>query len=213
MHMPDGVLSPQVWATAGVVSVASVGAVAHRVRRTLEPKDLPVLGVLGAFIFAGQMVNFPVAFGVSGHFFGAAAAAVLLGPGPAVLVIAVVLLIQALMFQDGGVLALGANALNMAVIGPPVAWLAYRALTRSASSILARSSAAFVAAWISVMAAAAMASCELLLSGFSFWAIVPPTLGWHALIGIGEGLVTVAMLQLVWRARPGWQPGPEEAAA
>lgn len=213
MHIPDGVLSPAVCVIAGVASAASIGLVSRRVGRTMEPRELPVLGVLGAFVFAAQMVNFPVAPGVSGHFFGAAAAAILMGPGPAVLVITVVLLIQALLFQDGGVYALGANALNMAVVGPPVAWLCYRGLSRPTSGLASRSVAAFSAAWVSVMTAAALAAGELTLSGLNPWAVVLPTLGWHALIGLGEGLVTVAVLQLVWRVRSEPVALPEEVAA
>src|SRR5215210_7791815 len=117
MHIPDGFLAPEVAVSTGVVAAGAVGHALRRADRTLDERAVPLLGVTGAFVFAAQMLNFPVAGGTSGHFLGAALAAVLLGPWVACLVLAVVLSLQAFVFADGGITALGANVLNMGVIG------------------------------------------------------------------------------------------------
>jgi cobalt/nickel transport system permease protein len=150
------------------------------------------------------MMNFGVAGGTSGHLLGGALAAIVAGPWAGMVVITAVLAVQALVFQDGGLLALGANTLNMAVAGVLMAWLVYRGLTRLLRGRPAGPAvAAFGASWASVMAAALLAAVELALSGASPWGLVLPAVGAvHALIGIGEGLITVAVLSLVRAARP-----------
>src|SRR5580692_10727702 len=122
MHIPDGFLSPPVWATLDVVSVPAVAYVARRAQRDSERNDLgdrqiPLLGVMGAFVFAAQMINFPVGLGTSGHLVGGALLAIVLGPWAAALVLTSILVIQALVFQDGGIMALGPNVMNMAIVG------------------------------------------------------------------------------------------------
>jgi len=201
--MPDRVLDPSVWAALDVASAGVVALAARKTGRRLDPKDVPLMGVMTAAIFAGQMVNFPVGFGVSGHLVGAALAAILMGVGPAMLMMTTVLILQCLLFGDGGLLALGTNVMNMGIIAPGVAALMYRALrgTRVGSAV-----SSFVAGWISVVVASASAAAELCFSGFPVEGVVWPILGWHALIGVGEGLVTVAALQLVWRTRPDLAP-------
>lgn len=201
------------WLAADVAAASLVGLTVRRVQRRLEPTDVPLMGVMAAFIFAAQMVNFPVAAGVSGHLVGAALAGILLGLGPAVLVITTVLLVQCLLYQDGGVLALGANVVNMALLGPAVGVGVYAALSHGGRSQPRCAAAAFVAAWVAVVAGAAAVSLELVLSGYDWRLVVVPAVGWHALIGVGEGVVTVAALQLVWRTRPDLAPVRSEVAA
>jgi cobalt/nickel transport system permease protein len=204
MHIPDGFLSPEV---AAVTGVAAAAAVTHGVRRanaTLDERRVPLLGVTAAFIFAAQMLNFPVAGGTSGHFLGAALAALLLTPSIACLVMAVVLTTQAFLFADGGVTALGANVLNMGVVGA----LVVGSLMLGARRMLPRSRTTFlgiagIGAWLAVMAGALAASLELAASGtVPLGTVLPAMLGVHALIGVGEAVVTVAAMAAVLSARP-----------
>jgi len=170
----------------------------------LGERQVPLMGVTAAFIFAAQMLNFTVIGGTSGHLLGGALAAILLGPWAGMLVLTSVLVIQALLFQDGGLLALGANILNMAVIGVLVGWAAYRLLYRLLGSRpWAVFVSGFVAGWLSVVLASLAAAVELAMSGTLAWQIVIPAMGGiHALIGIGEGLITVGVLAFLRVARP-----------
>jgi len=204
MHIPDGFLNPATLATAWAASSGAVGYGVHRLRRELDERQVPLMGVTAAFIFAAQMMNFTVAGGTSGHLLGGALAAILLGPWAAMLVLTSVLTVQALVFQDGGLLALGANIWNMAVIGVLVAWAVYRPLARLwGQKTWGRAVATFLSAWASVVVASLMASVELAVSGASPWGVVLPAMGGvHALIGIGEGVITLAALALVRVARP-----------
>jgi cobalt/nickel transport system permease protein len=204
MHIPDGFLSADVAAAAGAVSL---GVVAYGVRRTdtlLDDRRVPLLGVTGAFVFAAQMINFPVAGGTSGHLLGAALAATLLGPWLATVVMAVVIATQAFVFADGGVTALGANILNMGVVGALLVGLAMSVATRLLPDrrgvVLAVAGAG---AWVAVMAGAGAASVELALSGtVPLGTVLPAMLGVHAVIGIGEAVITVAAVSAVMAARP-----------
>lgn len=204
MHIPDGFLDT---ATAAVTWAASAGSVAYAVRRVskeLDERQVPLMGVSAAFIFAAQMLNFTVAGGTSGHLLGGALAAILLGPWAGMLVITSVLAIQALLFQDGGLLALGANVFNMAVVGVLLGWVIYEGVARLFGS-KPRSTmiGGFAAAWVSVVVASLVAAIELAVSGASPWGVVlPAMLGVHALIGVGEGLITVAALAFLRVARP-----------
>ena len=128
MHIPDGFLSTGVSVAAWVGSAGGLSYAVRRVDETFGERQVPFMGVTAAFIFAAQMMNFPVAGGTSGHLLGGALAAILLGPWAGMIVLTSVLAVQALLFQDGGLLALGANILNMSVIGTPIAWLTYAAL-------------------------------------------------------------------------------------
>lgn len=209
LHIPDGFLSVPVAVLAFVPAVATI-AIALRVAETgLDEARVPLLGVVGAFIFAGQMLNFPIAGGTSGHFLGATLAAVLLGPWLASLVMAVVLAIQALGFADGGILALGANVLNMGMLGVLLAGLLLGAAVRA---MTARSpepnrgvylAAVAVVSWLAVMLGALATSIELAISGtVPLATALPAMLGVHALIGIGEAVITVAAVSAVLAARP-----------
>lgn len=202
MHIPDGFLNVQTWASAYLLSAGAVGYGVKRSGNDLSDRQVPRLGVMAAFIFAAQMVNFPVVAGVaSGHLLGAALAAVLLGPWSASLILTVVLFIQMLFFGDGGFTALGANVLNMAVLGVLAAYLAFRPLSRVLPGGLGRNVAVFVAAWFSVMVTALAAALELGLSQsvhqVPMSLILPPMIGWHLIIGIGEGLITVVVVNFV----------------
>ncbi|HSJ54949.1 MAG TPA: energy-coupling factor ABC transporter permease, partial [Anaerolineae bacterium] len=176
----------------------------RRVNKELTERQVPLMGVTAAFIFAAQMLNFTVAGGTSGHLLGGALAAILLGPWAGMLVLTSVLAVQALLFQDGGLLALGANILNMAIVGVLVGWLAYSAVRRLLGDRpVASLAGGFVAAWLSVLVASLLAAAELAVSGMSPWGLVVPAMGSvHMLIGLGEGLITVGVLAFLRAARP-----------
>src|SRR5258707_12063301 len=125
MHIPDGFLSPPVWAALDITAVPAAGYVARRAQREFEEKKVPLLGVMGAFVFAAQMINFPVGPGTSGHLVGSALLSYTLGPAAASVVMIAILTIQSLVFQDGGILALGANIFNMAVVGVNAGYLPF----------------------------------------------------------------------------------------
>ncbi|HEX6026484.1 MAG TPA: energy-coupling factor ABC transporter permease [Solirubrobacter sp.] len=204
MHIPDGFLSTEVAVACWVPAAAAVGIGLKRANAELDERRVPLLGVTAAFVFAAQMLNFPVAGGTSGHFLGAALAAILLGPWLACLVLAVVLGVQAFVFADGGITALGANVLNMGVIGALVVGglmhAARRVAGRSRTALLAISGAG---AWLAVMAGATTTSLALAISGtVPLGTVLPAMLGVHALIAIGEAVVTVAAVSAVLATRP-----------
>jgi len=203
MHIPDGFLNVATLASTGAVSAASVGGAARMARQKLGEKQIPLMGVLAAFIFAAQMLNFPVAGGTSGHVIGAALAAILLGPWAAVLIMSCVLIAQCLIFQDGGLLALGANILNMGIIASFSGYYLYRlAISVLGDNPRAKLVGGFAGAWGSVLLASIACAIELAVSGISPIRVVLPAMaGVHALIGIGEGLVTMAVLRLMLATR------------
>ena len=204
MHIPDGFLSVFVSILLWAFSIAVVAVALKRVGRDLNDRMVPMMGVLAAAIFAGQMLNFAVAGGTSGHLMGAAVTTILLGPWAAVLVMTSVVSIQALIFQDGGLLALGANIFNMAVVGVAVAYFSYSTVRRLAGE--ARwgvFAAGFLAAWASVVVASLSVALQLAISGTAPANLAVPTmLGVHILIGIGEGLITVGALAFLNATRP-----------
>jgi len=206
MHIPDGFLSAPTSIGAWVASAGGIGYAVRRVNRELGERQVPLMGVTAAFVFAAQMMNFAVAGGTSGHLLGGALAAILLGPWAAMLVLTSVIAIQALVFQDGGLVAMGANILNMAVIGVLVGWIAYGVVRRLLGRWRARGAegvSAFVAGWLSVIVSAMVAAMELAVSGTLPAAVALPAMaGWHALIGIGEGLITVGVIAFLRAARP-----------
>ncbi len=204
MHIPDGFLSAGVAAGAGALALVAVAYALRVSERELSDERVPMLGVLAAFIFAAQMINFPVAGGTSGHFLGATLAAVLLGPWLGCLVISVVLGVQALAFADGGIAALGANALNIGVLGALFAGLAIGFAVR----VLRPSRGAFLAivgvvAWVAALLGAGAAAAELALSGtVPLATVLPAMLGVYALIGVGEAVITVAAVSALIATRP-----------
>ena len=199
MHIPDGFLNIATVATTYAVSAGGVGNAVRIANKKLGERQVPLMGILAAFIFAAQMLNFPVAGGTSGHLIGAALAAILLGPWASVLIMSCVLLAQCLIFQDGGLLALGANIFNMGIVASFSGYYLYRLVT----SLLGNSRrgkliGSFIGAWGSVFLASIVCAIELAVSGASPIGVALPAMaGIHALIGIGEGLITSAVLSLV----------------
>lgn len=212
MHVPDGFLNLQTAAAAAAVSAAAVGVCVRRLRRTLQPRQVPLMGLAATFVFAAQMLNFPVAGGTSGHLLGAALAAVLLGPAAAVLVMTAVLVVQCLVFADGGLLALGANVLNMAVIGSLAGGGIHRLVRRLGTGLRGTVTAAAFAAWCSVLLAALACAVELALSGAAPARLVLPAMaGVHAVIGLGEAVITALVLVSIAAIRPELVGGGESA--
>jgi len=204
MHAPDGFLSGPVAALMWALTILALVVSVQRTNRTLDERSIPLMGVMAAFIFAAQMFNFQVVGGTSGHLLGGVLAAVLLGPWAATLVMACVIAVQALVFQDGGLVVMGANIFNMGVIGTIGGYAIYRAVAGAlGGEARARIPAAGVAAWLSVVVAAAAISVELAISGTSpFEVTFPLMVGVHTLIGVGEALITMAALAFIAATRP-----------
>jgi cobalt/nickel transport system permease protein len=198
MHIADGFLEAPVIITTAVVSAGLVTAVAKKT----PPKELasPMVGASAAFVLAAQMVNFPVASSVSGHIIGGVLVAVLLGWRVSVLVLTSVIVIQSLVFQDGGVAALGANILNLGIVGPGLGYLLFRTVRGNAAHdwTLRSSVAAFLGGWTASVVAALMAAVQLWLSGQAdLKTIVLLMFGVHALIGVAEGMATVLIARFL----------------
>jgi cobalt/nickel transport system permease protein len=205
MHIPDGFLSPPVWASLGLVSVPAVGWMARQAQQRLDESRTPLLGVLGAFVFAAQMINFPVAPGVSAHLVGGTLLAVTLGPAAATIVMTAILMIQALIFQDGGILALGANVFNMGILGVLTGYLPYHYLGHNW-----RRAAILLGGALSVLTGACLAFSQLVFSGIT----IPPALVGISLAGFlvtaaFEGFITLAILEAIERLNPAWIRSPE----
>jgi cobalt/nickel transport system permease protein len=203
MHIPDGFLDSKTAIATGFLAAAGLGIALRQTRAHLPQRRVPLLGLAAAFVFAAQMINFPVAGGTSGHLIGAVLAAVLLGPSAAVIVISAVLIVQCLMFADGGLSALGANIFNMGVLGAVGGWAIYRVVSRVFKGLFGRVLGAAFAAWCSTVMAAVACAGELAVSHTARWAVVLPAMaGVHMLIGIGEGLITGLALTAIARVRP-----------
>lgn len=204
MHIPDGFLSLPVSLALWLISILLIGNAVRRLEKTLSEREVPLMGVLAAAIFAGQMLNFTVTGGTSGHLLGAALATILLGPYPAMLVMTAVVSVQALLFQDGGLVVMGANLFNMAIIGVWSAYAVFLLVRRLAGDARwGLFAGGFAAAWSSILLAALACALELALSGTSPANLAVPAMGGiHALIGIGEGLITVGALGFLYAARP-----------
>jgi cobalt/nickel transport system permease protein len=208
MHIPDGFLATPVWATLDVAAAPAVGYLARRAQQGLEQSRVPLLGVMGAFVFAAQMINFPVGMGTSGHLVGAALLAYTLGPAAAGVVLTAILAVQALVFQDGGVLALGANVINMAVAGmlagylPMYLWGAGRR----------RGAAIFLGGFLSVVTSAVLALSELLLSGVAMpAAVLRISLGLFVISAVLEGAITLAIVEALASINPAFVRAPQRS--
>ena len=204
MHIPDGFLDLPTAIAAGAAAVAGIALGLRDVRRNLSPRRVPLIGLAAAFVFATQMLNFPIAAGTSGHMTGAVLAVVLLGPGAAVIVMTAVLVLQCFMFADGGVTALGANVLNMAIIAPAVGYVVYAGLRRLCGdgqrSLLF---AAGFAAWCATVAAALACAVELAASGtVVLRSAVMAMGGVHMVVGLVEAAITMMVVAVVIRSRP-----------
>jgi len=206
LHIPDGFIDVPTSAAVWLVALVGIALALRGARRSLDDSLVPMAGLTAVFIFAMQMLNFPIAAGTSGHLIGAALAAVLIGPWAAVLALTVVLVVQALFFADGGLIALGLNITNLALIAVVVAWLAYvgltRILPRSPVSVIAASG---VAGFISVPVAALAFVVEFAVGGSGavpLSTVFTAMVGVHLVIGIVEGVVTALVVAAVLALRP-----------
>jgi len=212
VHIPDGFLSTGVWATLDAVAAPAVVSVARRAQREFDESKVPLLGVMGAFVFAAQMINFPVGIGTTGHLVGGALLAFTLGPAAATIVMTAIVAIQALVFQDGGILALGANVLNMAVLGVLAAYLPYRFWSGTGW----RKAAIFAGAALSVMVSGIAALSELLISKVPMTGVtVMVSVGFFLLMALMEGAITLAVMQALEGMQRGLvrQPGGRRSLA
>lgn len=206
MHIPDGFIDAPVSAAAAVVAVGGIALCLRRAGRELDDRTAPMAGLVAVYIFAVQMLNFPVAAGTSGHLLGGALAAILVGPYTGALAVSVVIIVQALMFADGGLSALGLNVINMAFVTVAVAWPVFRMLVKVLpASKGAWMGAAFVAALLSVPASALAFTLEYALGGtgtYSLGTVLAAMVGTHVLIGLGEALITALTVGAVLAVRP-----------
>lgn len=201
MHIPDGFLNLYVSAICWVITAITISMAVSRTNKSLGEKQVPLMGVMAAFIFAAQMINFPVAGGTSGHLLGGALAAIMLGPWAGMLVMTAVIAVQGLLFQDGGLLVMGANILNMGLITCAIGYGLYRSV--AGRSRMVKLTVTGIAAWLSVMAGAFFTAVQLWLSGTShLQVVIPAMLFVHALIGLGEAVITVVALSFVMQTRP-----------
>ncbi len=206
VHVPDGFLDAPTSLATAAVAAGAVAVALNRARAELDERAAPMAGLTAGFVLAAQMINFPVGAGTSGHLLGGALAAVLVGPWTAMLCLTVVLLVQALLFADGGLTALGTNVTLLAVITVLVGWAA----TRTALAVLPRRSASvvpasFVGALVSVPVAALAFVALYELGGVApvpLGALTAAMLGWHTLIGLVEALITAATVSAVVAVRP-----------
>jgi cobalt/nickel transport system permease protein len=206
MHMSDGLINAPTSLIFGGVAVIGMAVAMVGARRDLDDRTAPMAGLVTAFVFAVQMINFPILPGVSGHLLGGALAAILAGPYVGALCVGIVLVVQALVFADGGLTALGANITNMAVIGTAAGYLVAVALrplaTRGRAGL---ASVAFLAAFVNTLLASLGFVLEFAIGGdaaFSLGGVTATVVGLHALIGIGEGVITALTVTAVASARP-----------
>ena len=201
LHIPDGFLNLVVSLICWAITAITLSVAISRTNKSLGEKQVPLMGIMAAFIFAAQMINFPVAGGTSGHLLGGALAAIVLGPWAGMLVMTAVIAVQALLLQDGGLLVMGANILNMGLLTAAIGYGLYRSVLGSSRGT--KLVVAGVAAWLSVMAGALATALQLWLSGTStLQTVIIAMLGVHTFIGIGEALITVAALAFILRTRP-----------
>ncbi|MBI5395330.1 MAG: energy-coupling factor ABC transporter permease [Verrucomicrobia bacterium] len=216
MHIPDGFLDAKTAAATGALAVGGLALALRQVRTRLPRRRVPLMGLAAAFVFAAQMLNFPVGGGTSGHLVGGVLAAVLLGPSAAVVVMSAVLIVQCFLFADGGVLALGANVFNMAIVGTVGGYGIYRVARRMVSGLRGLVFASAFAGWCSTVMAALGCTGELAWSRTVSWSVVFPAMAnIHMLISLGEALITALVVVGIARARPelveeGAPPRPSE---
>ena len=195
MHIPDGFLTPPVWGAFDILAIPSFGILARRAQRDTDDRRIPLMGVMGAFIFAAQMINFPVGPGTSGHLVGGTLLAITLGPAPAAVVMTAILAIQALVFQDGGILALGANVFNMAIAGVLVGYAPYRLMKNSAGIAIGGAA--------SVLVSGCFALGELSVSGVPLpTKVLWVTLTFFLVNAVLEGAITLAAVRAIGRLNP-----------
>src|SRR2546427_485736 len=206
MHIPDGFLSPPVWAALDIAAAPAAALMVRRAQREFEEKKVPLLGVMGAFVFAAQMINFPVGGATSGHLVGSALLSFTLGPAAASVVMIAILAIQSLVFQDGGILALGANIFNMAIVGVIAGYLPFHLW----GSGRWRKPAIFLGGMFSVLVAALLAVSELLLSGIAIsGTVLGVSFGLFAVSALLEGAITLAVFQALEMLNPNFVKQPK----
>jgi cobalt/nickel transport system permease protein len=215
MHVPDGFIDATTSLATGAVAVAGVAVALRGARRELADRTAPMAGLVATFVFAGQMMNFPVGAGTSGHLLGGTLAAVLAGPCTAVLAITVVLLVQALMMADGGITALGTNVTLMALVAVVAGWLVFRGaravLPRRTASV---APAAAVGAFVSVPVTALAFTTIYAVGGtapIAFDTLLTAMLSWHLVIGLGEAAITGLVVTSVVAVRPDLVHGARDA--
>lgn len=202
MHIPDGFLSPPVWGSCAVLAAGAVALAAKKSQEQFDEKTVPLTGVVCAFIFAAQMINFPVMAGTSGHLLGGALAVVLLGPWVGSLVLSLVLIVQCFIFQDGGVSVLGANIVNMSVVGVGGGYLVFKALSSISPAKPMFLVAVAVASWVSVILASSACAVELGLSGtYPLDLTLKAMFFVHSFIGVGEAIISTAVIASVLTVR------------
>ncbi len=203
MHIPDGFLDAKTMAASAGLACAGVGWALKSAQSRIAPQRMPLMGLSAAFVFAAQMLNFPVLGGTSGHLLGGVLVAVLLGPSAAVVVMTAVVMVQCLLFSDGGLLALGANVFNMAVLAPVTGYGVYRLarlVWREPAGIIGASA---FAGWCSTVVASLACAGQLAYAGTaSLGVVIPAMVHVHMVIGIGEGLITGLVLAAILRVRP-----------
>jgi len=206
MHAPDGFLNTGTAIVTAGISAGTLGVALRQLKHTVTEKVIPLAGIVAAFVFAAQMFNFPVAAGTTGHLMGGALAAILLGPHLGVIVVAVVIIVQAVFFADGGLTALGYNILNMAIVPAYGGWAAYTIfrtwLPKTSGGVIG---ATALAAWLSVVLSAAAFSLQWLFGATAeipFTTVFGAMVGVHALIGIGEALISAFAVGAVLVSRP-----------
>lgn len=204
MHIPDGFLSPEVNTTTFIMSAAAAVIASRKAGILQHEKQIPLLGVSAAFIFAAQMLNFPVAGGTSGHFLGAALATILFGPWNGFLIMTVVLMLQCFIFADGGVTALGSNIFNMGIIGCFGSYYIFKSVDKFLTKTrFGYTPGIYIASWLSVLLASVFCSIELHFSGtIPLTLSLPAMVSVHAIIGIGEAIMTAASLSMIKSVRP-----------
>jgi cobalt/nickel transport system permease protein len=205
LHIPDGFLSAPVSLVCWVLAIALIAISLNKVTAEYQERTVPLMGVCAAFIFAAQMINFPIPGGTSGHLLGGTLAGVLLGPWAGSLVMTVVFIVQAVLFQDGGLTVLGANIVDMGLIGTFAGYYLYRALRFALgyNSLRGTMIAVAIAAWTSVFVASIICAFQLALSGTTPLGVALSAMAlWHFMIGIGEAIITVLAVSYVWRTRP-----------
>jgi cobalt/nickel transport system permease protein len=205
MHIPDGFLNLPIILLTWALAIALIAICLKQVQHQYQERTVPLMGVCAAFIFAAQMINFPIPGGTSGHLLGGTLAGILLGPWAGSLVMTVVFIVQGFLFQDGGITVMGANIVNMGLVGTFGGYYLYRTIrkTLGQDSLNGIMAGAAIAGWTSVVVSSIVCAFELAFSGTVPLNIaIPAIASWHLLIGIGEAVITVVAVSYVYRTRP-----------
>ena len=203
MHIPDGFVDLKTVIATSVASAGGLGASIYKVKKIFKARTIAIMGVMAALIFALQMINFSIPGGTSGHLLGGALSSIVAGPSAGSIILSVVLIVQALIFNDGGITALGANIFNMAIIGVLSSYLIYYLIRKISKSKVNFYIAIAVASWLSVVLASFFAALELGISGTYEMAVTLKAMVLvHMVIGVGEAIITTAIIAFVDRIRP-----------